>query len=70
MAAAPDEKKMKTCPNCGEVVPLKTKVCPNCGQILGGRSKNTQNWFKELTPTEIFLLILGTIMLGVFLVAL
>lgn len=68
--AAPDNTLMKTCPNCGEVVPVKTKVCPNCGQILGGRSKHKQNWFKELTPTEIFLLILGSIMLGVFLVAL
>ncbi|WP_394351777.1 zinc-ribbon domain-containing protein [Pontibacter pamirensis] len=64
------EKKMKTCPNCGEIVPVKTKVCPNCGQILGGRNKFNQSWFKTLTPTEIFLLVLGSIMLGVFLVAL
>ncbi|MFD2999820.1 zinc ribbon domain-containing protein [Pontibacter toksunensis] len=61
---------MKTCPNCGELVPIKTKHCPHCGQILGGSSKSTQNWFKALTPTEIFLLILGSIMLAVFLVAL
>lgn len=67
--AVPDEKKMKTCPNCGEIVPIKTKVCPNCGQILGGR-RYKQKWIKDLTPTEIFLIILGSIMLGVFLVAL
>ena len=68
--ATPDDELMKTCPNCGELVPIKTKQCPNCGQILGGRNRYKQNWFKELTPTEIFLLILGTIMLAVFLVAL
>ena len=67
--AAPDDKKMKTCPNCGEVVPIKTKVCPNCGQILGSR-RYKQPWIKELTATEIFLIILGSIMLAVFLVAL
>jgi len=67
---APEEKKTKTCPNCGEVVPLQTKQCPNCGQLLGGSSRQRQNWLKQLTPTEIFLLVLGSIMLGVFLVAL
>lgn len=67
---APDEKKMKTCPNCGEEVPLRTKQCPNCGQLLGGSSKQNRRWLKTLTPTEIFLLVLGSLMLTVFLVAL
>jgi predicted RNA-binding Zn-ribbon protein involved in translation (DUF1610 family) len=68
--AAPESNKMKTCPNCGEVVPVRTKQCPNCGQLLGGRSGQSKKWIKELTATEIFLLILGSIMLTVFLVAL
>ena len=53
---APDEKKKKT--------------CPNCGQLLGGSSKQSRHWLKTLTPTEIFLLVLGSLMLTVFLVAL
>lgn len=67
---APVEKKMKNCPNCGESVPLRTKQCPNCGQLLGGSSRMQRHWMRTLTPTEIFLLVLGSLMLGVFLVAL
>lgn len=68
--AAPEDKKMKTCPNCGETVPLRAKQCPNCGQLLGGSSRQNRHWLRTLTPTEIFLLVLGSLMLGVFLVAL
>ena len=66
----PDEKKIKTCPHCGETVPLRTKQCPNCGQLLGSAPDGQRHWLRTLTPTEIFLLVLGSLMLTVFLVAL
>lgn len=61
------ETNMITCPHCGQEV-LHKKRCPNCGQYLLKREK--KKWkMPELTPTEIFLAILGSIMLMVGLVA-
>jgi len=64
--ADPEDPHTKTCPNCGAVVARKVKQCPNCGQLLA--TPGTK-WFQNLTPTEIFLLILGSIMLAIGLVA-
>ncbi len=54
-----------TCPNCQAVVPAGP-LCENCGQPLPARK-----WYslKGLNAAEIFLLILGSIMLLVGLVA-
>lgn len=67
--ALPEDKKTITCPHCGNEVLFGTKKCPNCGQYLPRQRKK---WFslKDLTPTEIFLLILGSIMVAIGLVAL
>lgn len=67
--ALPEDKTLITCPHCGKEVPSKLKRCPNCGQHL---PKQRKKWFnlKGLTPVEIFLLILGSIMLAIGLVAL
>lgn len=66
--AVPEDKRLVTCPHCGKEVPSDLKRCPNCGQYL---PKQRKKWFtlKGLTPTEIFLLILGSIMLAIGLVA-
>ncbi|MCX2740538.1 zinc-ribbon domain-containing protein [Pontibacter anaerobius] len=65
--ANPENPATKTCPNCGATVPREAKQCPQCGQPLPA---NGSNWFKNLTATEIFLLVLGGIMLAIGLVAL
>ncbi|AKD02837.1 hypothetical protein PKOR_06485 [Pontibacter korlensis] len=65
--ASPETPATKTCPNCGAEVLLRTKQCPGCGQLLANPKPQ---WFKDLTATEIFLLILGSIMLAIGLVAL
>ncbi|MHA6248620.1 zinc-ribbon domain-containing protein [Pontibacter sp. CAU 1760] len=70
MSAPAENRNPKTCPNCGEAVPAGAKQCPNCGQLLGSEPGQKPKWFKTLTPTELFLLVLGSLMLGVFLVAL
>ncbi len=70
MPAPTEDKNTRTCPNCGEAVPAGAKQCPNCGQVLGSEPGTKRHWFKSLTPTELFLLVIGTLMLGVFLVAL
>jgi uncharacterized paraquat-inducible protein A len=55
------------CPHCGQEVPHKNR-CPNCGQYLPRREK--KKWkIPKMTPTEIFLAILGFIMLMIGLVA-
>ncbi|WP_299818469.1 zinc-ribbon domain-containing protein [uncultured Pontibacter sp.] len=58
---------LNTCPTCGATVPEGVRQCPSCGEVLPVKTKA---WYKNLTPTEIFLLILGSIMLMVGLVAL
>jgi RNA polymerase subunit RPABC4/transcription elongation factor Spt4 len=67
--ALPEEKTLVACPHCGKEVPAELKRCPNCGQHLP--KKKREQWFslKGLTPTEVFLLILGSIMLLIGLVA-
>jgi uncharacterized paraquat-inducible protein A len=54
-----------TCPNCDAIVPAGP-VCENCGQPLPQRK-----WYslKGLNAAEIFLLVLGMIMLMIGLVA-
>ncbi|GHA64406.1 zinc-ribbon domain-containing protein [Pontibacter akesuensis] len=59
--------KTKICPNCGAEVPLREKQCPVCGQLL---ATSNFKWLKDLGPLEIFLLILGSIMLAIGFVAL
>ncbi|MBC5994166.1 zinc-ribbon domain-containing protein [Pontibacter cellulosilyticus] len=58
---------MKICPTCGATVPQEAKQCPECGSELPVENKE---WYKNLTPTEVFLLILGSIMLMIAVVAL
>ncbi|WP_299758794.1 zinc-ribbon domain-containing protein [uncultured Pontibacter sp.] len=65
--ATPETPTTKVCPNCGATVPRKTKQCPECGQLL---ATPKPEWFKNLTPVEIFLLVLGGIMLAIGFVAL
>ncbi|MCJ8163746.1 zinc-ribbon domain-containing protein [Pontibacter sp. E15-1] len=65
----PHENQTRTCPNCGEPVPPGAKQCPSCGQVLGTGPRSRWWWLKSLTPTEIFLLVIGSLMLSVFLVA-
>ena len=69
---ADPEKEVKpliTCPHCGQKVERYTKRCPNCGQYLP-RAKREKWWdISKLTPVEIFLLILGSLMLLIGLVA-
>ncbi|MCC9138513.1 hypothetical protein ACFSKU_07905 [Pontibacter silvestris] len=60
--------KTVICPHCGREVP-PVKRCPHCGQILPKPEKMNGKKYK-LTPVEIFLLVLGGIMLSVALVAL
>ncbi|MFD2513969.1 zinc-ribbon domain-containing protein [Pontibacter locisalis] len=57
----------RTCPNCGTEIPAEAQVCPNCGEPLPPQSAKA--WFKNLNAAEIFLLILGSIMLLIGLVA-
>lgn len=61
------ETKTVICPHCGREVP-PAKRCPHCGQILPKQKKDRKKY--KLTPVEIFLLVIGAIMLGVALVAL
>ncbi|WP_125185100.1 zinc ribbon domain-containing protein [Botryobacter ruber] len=56
------------CPHCGREVP-PAKLCPYCGQYLPKRKKAAWK-MPKMTPAEIFLAILGTIVLAVALVAL
>lgn len=67
--ALPEDKIKVTCPHCKKEVPADLKRCPNCGQHL---PKQRKQWFslKGLTPVEIFLVVLGSIMLAVGFVAL
>jgi predicted amidophosphoribosyltransferase len=67
--AVPEDKALITCPHCGKEVSPSLKRCSYCGQYLPQQNKK---WFslKGLTPTEIFLLILGSIMLAIGLIAL
>lgn len=55
------------CPHCGQEVP-HVKRCPNCGQFLP-RAEKAKWKMPKMTPVEIFLAILGSIMLLVGLVA-
>jgi rRNA maturation endonuclease Nob1 len=55
------------CTNCGEEVLRDAKKCPQCGMDLP--KQGDLHWFKNLNPAEIFLLILGSIMLLIGLVA-
>ncbi len=41
-------------------------MCPECGEPL---QTNGTPWYSNLTPTEVFLMILGSIMLAIGLVA-
>ncbi|MBC5774554.1 zinc ribbon domain-containing protein [Pontibacter sp. KCTC 32443] len=54
------------CPSCGAKLPAGTKVCPVCGNAI-----STRKWYrlKGLNPAEIFLMILGALMLLIGLVA-
>ncbi|MER2997447.1 zinc-ribbon domain-containing protein [Pontibacter populi] len=55
-----------TCPHCGTELPAGSTVCTNCGKPLPERK-----WYslKGLNAAEIFLLILGSLMLLIGLVA-
>ncbi|MBW7466274.1 putative amidophosphoribosyltransferase [Pontibacter aydingkolensis] len=63
----PRTEQTKICPACGATVPEAATQCPACGEPLAPVEKRA--WYKTLTPTEIFLLILGSIMLMIGLVA-
>lgn len=65
--AGPAPYTTKTCPNCGATVPASAAQCPECGTQL---QPNGKNWLKSLNATEIFLLVIGSIMLMIALVAL
>ncbi|WP_187270225.1 hypothetical protein [Pontibacter qinzhouensis] len=60
--------KSVICPHCSREVPI-AKRCPHCGQILPKPKKKSWKTYK-LTPVEIFLAILGTVVLLIALVAL
>ncbi|MEJ8802560.1 zinc-ribbon domain-containing protein [Pontibacter sp. H249] len=62
--SSPDQ--IQICKVCGARVAAEKQVCPKCGSPL---PEHKIAWYKNLTPTEIFLLILGSIMLMVALVA-
>ncbi|RIJ37663.1 zinc-ribbon domain-containing protein [Pontibacter oryzae] len=64
--ATPQNTPPKNCPACGASVPANATQCPECGAALPPKSKN---WFRNLTPTEIFLMVIGLIMLSIGLVA-
>jgi len=64
-----EEKNLITCPHCKAEVQAGIRQCPICGQYLP-RERKPLFSFKNLTPTEIFLLILGSVMLLIGVVAL
>ncbi|WP_439880870.1 zinc-ribbon domain-containing protein [Pontibacter sp. MBLB2868] len=54
------------CPHCGARVPAGEQRCPVCGKPL---PQGKRAWLRNLNAAEIFLLILGSIMLLIGLVA-
>ncbi|TPE45578.1 hypothetical protein [Pontibacter mangrovi] len=57
----------KNCPGCGATLPPYADTCPTCGMR---QPPSQTSWIKRLSPVEVFLLILGSIMLAIGLVAL
>ncbi|PRY15024.1 zinc ribbon protein [Pontibacter ummariensis] len=69
MASEDTNEQLITCPNCKRLVPASDKRCPYCGEYLPQPEKEWKFNFSDLTAGEIFLIVLGTIMLLVGLVA-
>jgi len=65
-----ETKPLIICPHCGQQMERYTKRCPNCGQYLP-RTRKEKWWnMSKLTPVEVFLFILGSLMLLIAVVAL